>query len=586
MQLRGSRSFALFLAVAVASAPLPVFAQPAAAQAAIAAGDAAARAHDFNGALVQYQTAKQAAPSARAQLGIADALYQLGRLGESYEAYNEAQNAFGSKLGPAEKAVVAKRMKELAGKTGWLSLRVSENGARVELDGRLIGTSPLPVLVRVSAGPHDLRISKEGFSTLAAHVDVGPDATATLDAKLPAVATMAHVVVHGSGAEPLRVLVDGVDVGATPWEGDLPAGPHTIAGRSSSAVAETQQLELTAGSRTSIDLVSSATAAHLQVRTSDGKGAVFIDGVARGEGAYSGDVAPGAHTIAVTREGFERYEKTVTLGERQTLAETVTLQPIAAAGAAAAEGERAFEGTYGGLGVFGAFGVGGTGTELETSCSNLGAASCSTPGPVGGGLYGYFGWTFDPVGFELFLAGMGDTMKQTATFSPSASGASSLVPAANPARTEQFTFARFGGLGALRARASFQTRLLRGTVAGGVGLSYREIAMQRVASDNNGNSVTFVPGSVGYLSPAISAEAGLQLRLSSTFGLVLGLQLWADNASIAGTNSSPAQTPCSATVTGNCSPPLGSNPIPTPSYHFASGPQISIGPYLGIAFGP
>jgi hypothetical protein len=585
---RGSRSFALFLTLTMASMPLHAVAQPAPAQSEIDAGDKALRTKDFDAALAHYQASKQASPTSRAQLGIADALYQLGRLGESYEAYNEAQNAYGSKLGAVEKALVAKRMKELAGKTGWLSVRVSESGASVDLDGKPMGTSPVPVLVRVAAGPHEVHIAKPGFTSFDGKVDVGADATAVVDAKLVAAATMGHVVVHASGNEPLRVIVDGVDVGATPWEGDLPAGPHSIAGRSSSAVAEAQQVDLTAGSRTSVDLVSSATAAHLQVRTSDGKGAIFIDGVARGEGAFAGEVAPGAHTVVVTREGYERYEKPITVTERQTWAETVTLNPVAAAGAVAVEGERALAGIYGGFGFMGSFGVAGTGTELETSCSNLGANSCNTPAPAGGGAYGYIGYTWDPVGFELFLAGSADTMKQTATFTGQTANGNALLPSSMPARTEDFTFVRVGGTAAVRARAVFQNRRIRGTIAGGVGLSFREIAMQRIAtlSDGSGANIKTVPNGVGYVSPAISIEGGVQLRLTQTLGVVVGAQFIAENASIAGQNQTSAQAPCSSAGQSNCTPPLGGSAIQTPAYHLASGPQVMIGPFVGLAFGP
>ena len=37
-----------------------------------------------------------------------------------------------------------------------------------------------------------------------------------------------RVLVRASGTEPLRVIVDGVDVGATPWEGDLAPGPNIL----------------------------------------------------------------------------------------------------------------------------------------------------------------------------------------------------------------------------------------------------------------------------------------------------------------------------------------------------------------------
>jgi len=579
---RVRRSLALSLALAMASVPLQAFAQhgpPGASD--IADGDKAMHAKDYDGALKHFQAANQAAPSARAAMGVADALYQLGRAGEAYEAYTAVQNTYGTKIGVAERVAVIKRLKELSATTGWLSIRVGESGAQVDVDGKSFGVSPVPALVRVATGPHDVKVTKDGFAAFTGHADVAADGTAVVEVKLAAPATQGHVVVHASGNEPLRVIVDGVDVGATPWEGDLPAGTHTFAGRSSSAVAEAQSVDLTAGSRTSIDLVSSATAGHMQVRTSDGKGTIFVDGVAKGEGAFSGDVAPGPHTVVVTREGFQRYEKAITLAERQTWAETVTLQPVAATGATVAEGERALEGMYGGFGFVGAFGVGGMGTELETDCRNLGADSCNTPSPIGGGAFGYVGWTWNPVGFELLVGGMGDQVKQTATFT----GTSSLPTATGPARTETFTFARVGGLAALRARATFQTRVIRGTVAGGLGVSYKQMFMERDAVSTTDPSLTakYVPGSVGYLSPAITIEAALQLRLSQTVAVSFGGFLWADNASIAGSNSVPASTQ-QLLSNGSSSPPP--QPFPTPQYHLATGSQVFLGPFVGMQFGP
>lgn len=577
---RASRSLALFLALSLASAPLSAVAQPAAAQAELAEGDKATRAKDYAAALTHYQNANLASASGRAQMGVAECLYQLGRIGESYDAFNEAQATYGAKLGPVEKALAARRLKELAGKTGWLSVRAAEVGAQVELDGKPFGTTPVPALVRVAAGSHDIKITKAGFAVFSARADVAAEGTSIVEAKLAPVASQGHVVVHASGTEPLRVIVDGVDVGVTPWEGDLPPGTHSIAGRSSSAQAEAQTVELQAGSRAAVDSVSSATAAHIQIRTNDGKGSIYVDGVVRGEGAFSGDVAPGPHTVVVSREGFQRFEKAMTLTERQTWAETVTLSAAVGSGATVVEGERGLEGLYGGFGLMGVFGVGGTGTEVETSCTSLGAASCSTPEPVGGGAFGYVGWTWNPVGFEFFLAGFGDTSTQKANYTGQGEGsAGALVPAATPARTESFTFVRGGGLAAVRARATFQNRILRGTIAGGVGLSYRELVMKREASDAAGDKNSYVPpGGVGYISPAISAEGALQIRFSQTMALAVGLQFIADNASFGGSNSVPPNSPL----------PFGggTTTIPTPSYHLASGPQISLGPFLGLAFGP
>ena len=166
-------------------------------------------------------------------------------------------------------------------------------------------------------------------------------------------------------------------------------------------------MDLTAGSRTAVDLVSSATAAHLQVRTSDGKGIIYVDGVVKGEGAFAGDVAPGPHSVVVSREGYQRYEKSVTLAERQTWRRDGHAAAGRGRGRHGARGRARVEGIYGGFGLMGAFGIGGMGTELETNCANLGASSCDTPDALGGGGFGYVGYTWNPVGFELFLARLG-----------------------------------------------------------------------------------------------------------------------------------------------------------------------------------
>jgi hypothetical protein len=283
--------------------------------------------------------------------------------------------------------------------------------------------------------------------------------------------------------------------------------------------------------------------------------------------------------VIVSRDGFQRFEKSMSLGERDSWAETVTLAPVAGAGAKVLEGERALEGIYGGVGLLGTVGTGGMGTEPETDCTSLGATSCSTPGPLGGGAFGYIGWTWNPVGFELLVVGTGEEASQKARYNGTTATGGPLVPASMPARTESFTFFRGGGMAAIRARATFQTRHVRGTVAGGVGLSFHEMEMKRTASDASGDANQYVPQSgVGYLSPAISVEGAIQIRFTQSLGLAIGLQLMADNASIAGSNSIPASRPLPFGA--------GGTTIPTPEYHLATGPQVVLGPFVGLAFGP
>jgi hypothetical protein len=555
---------------------------PAPDAAELSAADSAVRAKEWATALMHFQAAMKAAPSAHAALGTADALYRLGRLGEAYEAYTEAQRTYGGKLVAADRTAAAARLSELATKTGWLSIRVGEVGADVTVDGKPFGTSPVPALVRVPVGPHDVGVSKAGFIPYAGRAEVAADGKAVVDVDLVIQPSQGHLVVRTSGDEPLRVLVDGVDVGLTPWEGDLPPGVHQVTGRSSKAAAAPQSVNVVAGGKLAVDLAPSSTAAHLQLRTSDGKGLITVDGAAAGEGAFAGNLPAGAHTFSVTRDDYQPLTKSLTLGPNETWAETVTLEPIAAVVIGKQSTERSFEGFYGGFGLAGALGVGGQGTELETNCDTLGASSCDTPSPLGGAVFGYLGWTFNPVGFELMLAGSGDQTQQTAHFNGTG-GHSGALPFSDPARDEKFNFVRVGGLAALRVRASTQGRALRATVAGGVGLSYQQMYLVRraTAQDGTDRKDAYSPDSVAYISPAVTLEGALQIRLTPTIALSVGLEMWADNASIAGSNASPP-SPGHALVAPSQIPA----PIPTPQYHFASGPQVFLLPFLGMQFGP
>ena len=564
----------------------PAYAAPPATPSAdageLAAADAAVRAKDWASALTHFQAALAAAPSARAALGAADALYRLGRLGEAYEAYGEAQRTYGAKLAGADKTTVTSRLAELGPKTGWLSIRVGEPGADVTIDGKPFGTSPVPALVRVAAGSHDVAVTKTGFSPFAAKADVTADGKAVVDVNLVAAPTQAHLVVRSTGTEALRVLVDGVDVGATPWEGDVAPGPHQVSGRSSKSAAPAQPVNAAAGSQTAIDLAPASTAAHLVLHTSDGKGLITVDGAAAGEGAYSGDVTAGEHTFTVTRDGFKPATKTVTLGANEPWAETVTLEPIAVTVTSTTGSERPYGGVYGGFGLAGALGVGGQGTELETNCDTLGATSCDTPNPTGGAAFGYVGYTWDPVGFEVMLAGIADQSQQEAHFNGTG-GTSGNLPFSDPARVEKFNFARVGGIGAIRVRASTQGRLWRLTAAGGVGVSYRQLWMARraTATDGSGRIDGYFPSSEGYASPAVTLEGAFQLRMSPTIALSIGLEMWADNASIAGTVASAPASGHALVGTGQTPAP-----IPTPGYTYASGPQVFLLPFIGMQFGP
>jgi len=71
----------------------------------------------------------------------------------------------------------------LKGQEGWIVVRASESGADVELDGRLVGVTPLGRL-QVNGGPHTLRVNRKGFIAWARDVDVVRNETTVVEVQL------------------------------------------------------------------------------------------------------------------------------------------------------------------------------------------------------------------------------------------------------------------------------------------------------------------------------------------------------------------------------------------------------------------
>ena len=71
--------------------------------------------------------------------------------------------------------------------------------------------------------------------------------------------------------------------------------------------------------------------------------------------------------------------------------------------------------------------------------------------------------------------------------------------------------------------------------------------------------------------------------MKPTLAFTIGAFFWADSASVAGSNTAP---PSSGRALINSSDPSTAAPIPTPQYHLATGPQVLLGPSIGLQFGP
>ena len=63
----------------------------------------------------------------------------------------------------------------LADKKGYLIVEMREDGAKVTIDGRLVGVTPLTGRLELAMGAHEMVVEKEGFLVWAKTIDVAPN---------------------------------------------------------------------------------------------------------------------------------------------------------------------------------------------------------------------------------------------------------------------------------------------------------------------------------------------------------------------------------------------------------------------------
>jgi hypothetical protein len=106
-----------------------------------------------------------------------------------------------------------------------LEIFCNTDGAVVRVDGRQVATTPMIEPVMVSPGGHLIRVEKPGFIAFEELVVFFEDDEIMLDVELLPFAGIVRIVTAEPGA---AVLIDGERVGVTPFEGEVPVGPHEI----------------------------------------------------------------------------------------------------------------------------------------------------------------------------------------------------------------------------------------------------------------------------------------------------------------------------------------------------------------------
>ena len=263
-------------------------------------------------------------------LGAASALRKLARFDEALDMFEILLRDFAAAV-PADVRVAAQReVIELRELVGTIEIEQAELGAAITVDARSRGEYPAPSPLRVGAGTHIVRVSKEGFEPFEARVDVAGKQTERVIAKLRALAASGRLHVTEQRGAALEVIVDGDRVGRTPWQGLLALGDHVLLLRGEGELGTVPvPVVVKRDQTTRLTLSAEKLAARLLVNPVPANASVAIDALAVGQGRWEGRLRQGSHKIEVAAPGFVTAVREVSIeaGSRAVVGVTLARDP-------------------------------------------------------------------------------------------------------------------------------------------------------------------------------------------------------------------------------------------------------------------
>lgn len=268
---------------------------------------------EWPAALVEFLKARELFPSRGNTKNAAICLRKMGRFDESLDMFQILLKDFPD-LSVADKTLAQREVNELQASVGTVAIQGAPADATVTIDSVPRGKTPLPGPIRLSAGSHVVRVTKDGALPFEEKIDLAGRQAATVKVQLAALTQAGRLRVAEHDAKPADVVVDGAVVGKVPWEGALAPGSHTVflrgeGDQGTAPVLATVRLDQVA----SLDLALKTLAAQLRVSPQPVAAAVAIDGVPVGDGAWEGKLDVGTHKVAVTLAGYEPFLRDVSL---------------------------------------------------------------------------------------------------------------------------------------------------------------------------------------------------------------------------------------------------------------------------------
>jgi hypothetical protein len=180
----------------------------------------------YTEAIAEFQTAHRLYASPVILFNLAQAYRSDGQLSNAIATFRRYLEE-NPRLTPTQREDVEGVIREIDATRAVLSFEVEPSGAEVTLDGRVLGTSPLPRGVEVLPGPHEVAVSLAFHEPVTQTINVHAHERRLFQTTLHPVELNARLVVNALPAD-AEITLDGTPVGRGTFDQRVRPGTHQL----------------------------------------------------------------------------------------------------------------------------------------------------------------------------------------------------------------------------------------------------------------------------------------------------------------------------------------------------------------------
>lgn len=181
----------------------------------------------FTEAIAEFQTAHRLFASPTILFNLAQAFRSDGQLSSAITTFRRYVSE-NPRITPTQRDDIEGVIREIEATRAVLSFEVEPAGAEISLDGRVLGTSPLPRGIEVISGSHEIAITLALHEPNSQTINVHAHERRLFQTNLHPVDLNARLVVNVQPAE-AEITLDGAPVGHGTYDQHVLPGPHQLA---------------------------------------------------------------------------------------------------------------------------------------------------------------------------------------------------------------------------------------------------------------------------------------------------------------------------------------------------------------------